>query len=211
MITNEDIEKSLHTVSRIPAISEALSTLEKKLPPTLRYHSFAHTLEVLRDVIEFALIDKLPTRSVELLSLAAVTHDAGFIQSRTDNEAIGAKYARDLMMKFGGYSDEEVRLVERMILDTALVHVDGELRQMPHTELSKYLLDADLGNFGRDDFFDKSELQREELGEDAVPFRVKTLHLLSAHVWLTNAARVTRQAKKEENLAKLLALVERDQ
>ncbi len=211
MVTNEDIEKTLQTVSRIPAVSEALSTVEKKLPDFLRYHSFSHTLEVLRDVIEFALIDQLPMRSIELLAVAAVTHDAGFIQRRTDNEAIGAKYARDLMMRVGGYSDDEITLVERMILDTALVHSDGELRQKPHTELSKYLLDADLGNFGREDFFEKSELQREELGEDAVPFRVQTLHLLAAHEWLTNAAKTTRQEKKDDNLAKLRALIERDQ
>lgn len=211
MVTNEDIERTLETISRIPAVSEALSKLEKNLPDFLRYHSFTHTREVLRDVIEFALIDQLPARSIELLGLAAVTHDAGFIQRRTDNEALGARYARDLMMRVGGYTEDEIQLVERMILDTALVHIDGELKQKPHTELSKYLLDADLGNFGRDDFFAKSELQREELGEDAVPFRVQTLHLLSAHEWLTNAAKATRQTKKEENLAKLRALIQHDQ
>ena len=210
MISTEDIQKTLQSLSQVPAISETLAILQKKLPSDLRYHSFGHTLEVLRDVIEFALTDKLSARSVELLALAAVTHDVGFIQSRVDNEAIGAKYARDVMIKAGGYSHEEIRLVERMILDTALVRVDGALRQVPHTELSKYLLDADLGNFGRDDFFDKSDLQREELGEDAIPFRVKTLQLLAAHTWLTNAAMTTRQAKKEENLAKLKARIEQD-
>ena len=208
MISTEDVDKTLQNMSQVPAISETLAILQKKLPSDLRYHSFAHTLEVLRDVIEFALTDKLPARSIELLALAAVTHDVGFIQSRVDNEGIGAKYACDVMMKAGGYSHEEIRLVERMILDTALVHIDGALRQVPHTELSKYLLDADLGNFGRDDFFHKSDLQREELGEDLIPFRAKTLQLLSAHVWLTNAAMTTRQSKKEENVAKLKVLIE---
>jgi predicted metal-dependent HD superfamily phosphohydrolase len=209
MVTHEEIEKRLAHVSRIPAISETLAILQRELPSTLRYHSFAHTLEVLRDVIEFALIDKLPERDIELLAIAAVAHDAGFIHSRTDNESIGARYAREMMVKAGGYSTEETQLVERMILDTALVRIDGVLKQAPNTELSKYLLDADLGNFGRDDFFDKSDLQREELGEDAAPFRVKTLSLLSAHTWLTNAARTTRQRKKDENAAKLQAFVDR--
>jgi uncharacterized protein len=207
MITTEDIEKTFQRMSLIPAISETLATLQKELPPTLRYHSFAHTVEVLRDVIEFALIDKLPAREIELLAMAAVTHDVGFIHRRTDNESIGARYAREMMMKAGGYSEDEIQLVERMILDTALVSVDGALRQVPSTELSKYLLDADLGNFGRDDFFDKSDLQREELGEDVAPFRLKTLSLLSAHTWLTNAAKTTRQRKKDENIAKLKALI----
>jgi predicted metal-dependent HD superfamily phosphohydrolase len=210
MISTEDIEKTFQKLSRLPAISETLAILQNKLPSDLRYHSFTHTLEVLRDVIEFALTDKLSDRSIELLALAAVTHDVGFIQSRVDNEEIGAKYARDVMMKVGSYSHEEIRLVERMILDTALMRVDGALKQIPHTELSKYLLDADLGNFGRDDFFHKSDLQREELGEDVIPFRVKTLELLSAHRWLTSAAITTRQRKKEENVAKLKALIELD-
>ena len=210
MISPEDIERTFQSLSQVPAISETLAILQKKLPSDLRYHSFAHTIEVLRDAIEFALTDKLTARSIELLALAAVTHDAGFIQSRVNNEEIGAKYARDTMMKAGSYSHEEIRLVERMILDTALVQIDGALRQVPHTELSKYLLDADLGNFGRDDFFHKSDLQREELGEDLIPFRVKTLQLLSAHTWLTNAALATRQSKKEQNLAKLKTLIEQD-
>jgi predicted metal-dependent HD superfamily phosphohydrolase len=208
MNTNEDIEKTFRNLSQIPAVSEPLAILQRELPATLRYHSFAHTLEVLRDVIEFALIDKLPARDIELLALAAVTHDAGFIHTRTDNETIGARYAREIMIKAGEYSEKEIQLVERMILDTALVRVDGSLRQVPHTELSKYLLDADLGNFGRDDFFEKSELQREELGEAVSPFRVKTLSLLSAHTWLTNAAKTTRQHKKDENVAKLKTLIE---
>jgi predicted metal-dependent HD superfamily phosphohydrolase len=209
MITKEDIEKAFQDLSRVPAIRETLFTLQRELPSILRYHSFGHTLEVLRDAIEFALIDKLSERNLELLALAAVTHDAGFIHSRIDNEPLGAKYAREIMERMGGYSSEEIELVEQMVLDTALVRVDGDLKQVPNTELSKYLLDADLGNFGRDDFFEKSELQRAELGDELYRFRLKTLSLLSAHVWHTNAAKVTRQRKKDENISKLKALIER--
>lgn len=207
MVPDELFKSTVRRFSNLPLVAEILGKLERGLAPTLTYHSFEHTTDVLREAVYFALFDNLPTRSIELLVIAAAMHDAGFLEARSGNEPIGARYAREAMLRHGGYSEEEIKLVEQMILDTAVVMHDGAPKQIPATELSKYLLDADLANFGRDDFFAKGELLAMESGDDRATLLGKTLALISAHAWYTNAARTLRQAKRDENLANLKAML----
>ncbi len=207
MVTEEKLQATVDRLSALPLVRKILARLARELPPTLTYHSFAHTQDVVRDSVLFALMDNLTPRDMELLVIAAAMHDAGFLEKRSGNEPIGARIAREAMVASGGYTEDEIRLVEQMILDTAVVMHNGAPKQIPSTELSKYLLDADLGNFGRDDFFAKGELQRVESGDEIAPFRIKTLALINAHVWNTNAARTLRQAKRDENLATLKAMI----
>lgn len=206
-MTDTTLEQTLDNLRQLPVIREGLELLREKLPKRLTYHSYSHTEDVLREAVCLALFDKLTARSVELLAVAAVLHDVGFIQVDQKNEPIAAGYARGIMVRVGGYSNQEIKLVEQMILDTALVTHDGVMRQVPSTALSKYLLDADLGNFGRDDFFEKSDLQRQEIGAEEAAFRLKTLELIENHSWLTPAAQHLRQRKQEENIRKLRSLI----
>jgi predicted metal-dependent HD superfamily phosphohydrolase len=190
-----------------PIVREALEVLARGLPDTLWYHALPHTEDVLDEVVRFGLIDQLSARELELLAIAAACHDVGFISSFASNEPIGAAFARALMEKSDCYSSVEVALVERMILDTALVPGEQGPRQVPSTPLSGYLLDADLSNLGRDDFLEKGELQRKELGQDVEIFRANTLALLSGHTWHTKAALSMRKEGKEKNVELLKGII----
>ena len=112
------------------------------------------------------------------------------------------------MRDTNNFSEDEVALVHQMILDTQLVETADGPKQVANTELSKYLLDADLGNFGRDDFFDQLDAYLLESKAERLPLLKRTLALLQSHSWYTNAARVLRQGKKEENIRKLLELID---
>ncbi|MEI6517169.1 MAG: hypothetical protein WCN89_00610, partial [bacterium] len=101
----------------------------------------------------------------------------------------------------------EIQLVEQMILDTKLVELPAGPQLIPSTKLSRYLLDADLINLGRDDFFDRSELLRQELGVEERSFRSRSLQVFTAHLWLTQAAHALEQKKKEENLLLLRSII----
>jgi signal transduction histidine kinase len=206
-MSEQDITSVSKEMMKHPIVSQTLAVLARDLPKELTYHALSHTEDVLTEVIRFGVTDQLPDRQIELLAIAAACHDLGFIKSPVMNEPIGAAYAREQMERHGGYSPDEVTLVERMILDTALVDTGHGPRQIPSTDLSRYLLDADLSNFGRDDFFDKGELQRQELGQDQDIFRRNSFTLLNSHRWLTNAARSLRQKKKEQNLSMLKSMV----
>lgn len=191
----------------MPLVQAALSRLERELPNNLIYHAKGHTEDVLHEALRYGVMDNLSPRELELLAIAAAFHDTGFVKSPVANEAIGAELARQAMAHDGGFSEAEIQLVEQMILDTTLVELPNGPQQIPSTALSRYLLDADLSNLGRDDFFDKGELQRRELGIEEAHFRKRSLQLLSAHRWFTNAALSMRQKKKDENLALMRSMI----
>jgi len=197
---DEAVNHKLQAIKNKPIIKSCLEQLQRELPAHLIYHRYAHTEDVLTEAVTFAMIDKIDDRSIELIAIAAAFHDAGFIKSPARNEGIGAAMARKAMTTSGDYSKDEIDIVERMIMDTSLMDTSNGPRQVPTTDLSRYVLDADLSNFGREDFFDKGELFRQELGYDQSIFRIFSFELLHAHRWLTNAARSLRQAKKEENI-----------
>lgn len=205
----EQLEALLATLRGKPIISDILRQLHEGLPRDLYYHSASHTDDVLREAVLFALLDGLGEREIELLAVAAAYHDAGFMSSPVNNEAIGARMARAAMEKSGNFTETEIDTVEKMILDTRLVSTEHGLMQIPTLNLSKYLLDADLSNFGRDDFFEMGEKLRRELGYDRGLFLRRTLELLVNHSWKVEPARNLREVQKQANLRKLQELVQR--
>jgi len=199
--------QTIQALKQLPAIKAALDLLRADLPTSLRYHAYAHTEDVLQEAVELAQADGLSAREVEIIAVAAAWHDVGFIWASKNNEPLAADAARRYLESNSGYSADEVVLIGQMILDTALMTYDSSFRQVPSRPLSCYLLDADLANFGRQDFFEKSELQRQELGVETAPFREKTLALVKNHSWLTPAAYARWQQQKEANIAALERLV----
>lgn len=196
--------KRLGLIREKPVIINALRRLAHELPDTLRYHVASHTDDVLSETILFALHDGLDDRRVELLSVGAAYHDLGFIESARENEGLGARLAVKAMEDIGGYSTEEIRAVETMILDTQLRFTEAGPKQVPSAELSRYLLDADVSNLGRDDFFEKAELVRQEVGlHDKASFFQGLVKFMGAHEWYTDAAKALRQPKKDENVREL--------
>jgi hypothetical protein len=92
---------------------------------------------------------------------------------------------------------------------TALQSTPSGLRQIPHTELSPYLLHADLSNLGRPDFFERGELHRREVQAERAGFWRATLTLLEGNTWLTPAGTALRQEQQLKNIEWLQGVVER--
>lgn len=197
------VQQKVSELRSMSLIAEAFAILEERLPADLTYHSSAHTEDVFREAVALALHDGCSDREVELVAIAAAFHDAGYIQSRSNNEAIGAAMAAAAMQRTGGYTIDEICLVEEMILDTRVVDSDTLQAQVASTRLSAYLLDADLCNFGRDDFFEKLDQVRGESGADELTQARATLEMMERHHWLTGAARLLRDEKKQQNMAAL--------
>ena len=155
-------------------------------------------------------MDNLSARELELLTVAVVYHDFGFLERYEDNESLGARSAVLAMKQAGGYSEEECQLVSQMILDTQLQKSADGLRQIPTTNLSRYLCDADLSNLGRTDFFDKFESRWEELGRPPrATYETSVYDFVTCHRWYTPAAVQLREAQKKLNCAALAAQIHR--
>ena len=184
-----------------PLVIETVEHLASTLDPTLYYHSPDHTKDVLRQTMELAEQDALDSRDVLLLAIAAAFHDAGFLEQRPKNEPIGAQMAVQAMSASGRFSQAEQDLVEQMILDTQLV-MEGPA-QISNSRLSPWLLDADLANLGRDDFWDQTRLLAKELEIDIASMLPMTRALMQRHDWQSPAGRRLFAAKKEANFVAL--------
>jgi len=191
----------------IPAVQSILAKLEKDLRPDLLYHSKLHALDVLYEVLLFAVTDNLPRKSIILLGVAAVFHDAGFLVQPSANEIFGAQMFVGAVTRDKLFSQLEIDTGYQMILDTALVRQLATGITSPTVPLSTYLLDADVSNFGREDFFEKMELYCSELDVERQEYLEQTLGYVLAHTWHTNAAQTLRENKKQQNLAQLKTLV----
>lgn len=180
-----------------------------QLPTNLHYHGPHHTLtDVIPAIRRLAQGEGVVPSDLELLLVAALYHDMGFIETYNGNEQIGARLAAEAMPEFG-YGPSEISRVINLILSTELKEIDGVWRQDPGSDLLKQILcDADLDNLGREDFFDVSDTLRQELLEQGKQFEelewlTRQILFISQQDWFTRTQRHDRQGEKSRNVAKL--------
>ncbi len=193
-----------HELIRMPEVAEALTLLDR-LPEHLRYHTKAHTLDVIQETILFALADGASREVIEQQAVSAAWHDVGYIEQEKENEPIAVR----LFEQSAAYrllSEDARKEVIANILDTTVI-VEGGTPSLRHQRSQfGYALDGDVSNFGRKDFFEKRAKVAEELGVDLTDAEARgkfykfTLDLLKNHEWKTASARALRQAQKEENI-----------
>jgi len=75
---------------------------------------------------------------LEILAIAGLFHDTGFVIQYDNNEYIGAKIAKNFL-RANLYSEEKIKLIESLILIT-------NPQEKPITLLEKIMKDADLDN-----------------------------------------------------------------
>ncbi|PKL74903.1 MAG: hypothetical protein CVV27_18120 [Candidatus Melainabacteria bacterium HGW-Melainabacteria-1] len=191
----------------LPLISRILARLLREQNPIHYYHCAQHTQDVLGETLLFASHDGVSERELELLAIAAAYHDAGYLEQYAANEPIGAKMAAEAMRE-AGYSESDIDTVGLMILSTQIGPGPMATSRKVLTPLAIYLLDADWGAFGREDFFEKVHQLIDETGVPQPIFYRETQDLLRAQTWLSPGAAALRNAKKLENLAALTDRIE---
>ncbi|MCB0345892.1 MAG: HD domain-containing protein [Bdellovibrionales bacterium] len=192
-----------------PIIQQILVRLKEGLNPDLVYHSYEHTLEVVKTAISLAEAEQLSAKEMELLAVAAAYHDSGFLNHQEDNEPIGAEFAEQAM-RAHGYSSQEIAIVKHAILDTGLLEINGKLLRNSSTPISPCLLDADTANLGTDKFFWSIDALVSEGNLSLAEVRLRALQFLTDHVWFTAEAKKLYDSKKQENLRRLRKLIQSD-
>lgn len=190
---------------KLPAVAEALALLDN-LPEGLVYHTKVHTEDVIKETILFALADGISDGAMEQQVIAAAWHDIGYLERKSNNEPVAVEYFR----KSTAYVQLEPELREEIIsniTDTAMVFDDGKPHlHMKHSAIG-YMLDADVSNFGRNDFFACMERIARETGVDLENQTSRAnmykfvINLLESHTWHTEGARMLREAQKQKNLS----------
>jgi len=181
-------------------IFEAKKYVNKLLLPLewLYYHQYNHSLEVMERSIYLWKKENLSQEELEILALAWLFHDTGFIIQYENNEYIWAKIARNYL-RSNLYPEEKIEIIERLILATDPKYKD------PIDILEKIIKDADLDNLWREDFFEKNNKMKKEL-ETIKKIKLKdpewdhaSLVLLEEHKYYTESQKQEREWKKIEN------------
>lgn len=177
-----------------------MSRLESQLPEWLYYHSPGHTRYVIKKSIFLAAQEGIAEEDLELLKLAALYHDSGFLLGPENHEEAGCELASDDLMAYGLERDK-VDQICRMIMAT-------RIPQRPESLLEKLLADADLEYLGTSNFYTfgndlyreiqhfNPKMSQEEWDKLQVDF-------LMAHTYHTDYCKKHLEPVKLEHLAQL--------
>lgn len=182
-----------------------LERLRKDLPKTRTYHCFEHTMDVYSASIDIAELEGVEGEDLELLKLAALYHDCGFLVQDGEHEVAGCKIASEKLKELG-YSSGAIDRVCSMIMST-------KIPQSPNNLLEKILCDADLDYLGRGDFFLIGDSLFEELKTFGIldsfdAWNKLQVSFLESHSYCTETNRNRRSEKKSENLQRVKDLLE---
>ena len=187
------------------AKEHVVDMLETRMP-NLPYHNVRHVQDVRDAALKIANTEHATEKEMQLIELAALLHDIGFIQGAKDHEATSARMAQEMLPAFG-YQEADIESIKSMIMAT-------KLPQSPTSHLDKILCDADLDYLGRDDFFDIGATLREELMAAGVVESEREWNLvqktfLESHRYHTAYGKQNREANKQERLKQIVAKLKR--
>lgn len=174
------------------------------------YHSYEHALEVMERAMYLSKQEWLGEDDIEMMWIAWIFHDAGFIIQYDKNEPIWAKIARNYLKSIL-YPEKRIQEVERIILAT---DPDYEHPKDIYEEIIK---DSDMDNLWRDDFMEKNNNIKKEL-EIIKKIKIKdpewkhaSVQLLKEFKYKTNSQKYERNYKKVENLKKMIIELESEE
>jgi HD superfamily phosphodiesterase len=123
------------------AIEKSMIYVNKLLLPLewLYYHQYNHSLEVMKRCLYLWEKENVDKKNLEILALAWLFHDTGFVIQYDDNEYIWAKIAKNFLKSIL-YSEKKIKIIEKLILATNPNYTK------PKNILEKIIKDADLDN-----------------------------------------------------------------
>lgn len=177
-----------------------IAELKQNLPKELTYHNVLHTQKVIENAEYLALKEKISDADLLLLKTAALLHDAGFLKSHLNHEALGCDFARKHLPDFN-YAPKDIEAICEMIMAT-------KLPQTPKDKLSKILCDADVFYIGSDQYDLYAEKLYAELNANGILKNKEVWHkrqidFLNSHHFFTQTAKDERENKKQENKIEL--------
>ncbi len=180
-----------------------INQLLSGLSVTLTYHNINHTLDMVSQVQRIANDEEITNEEeLNLLKIAALYHDAGFLYKYTGHEEVGCVMARKDLTDFG-LNDEQIERICGMIMAT-------KIPQSPKNKIEEIICDADLDYLGRSDFLQIGDtLRKEFIYYKIVPndeeWEKLQLKFLQNHKYHTNASQKQREPVKQQNYSKLIA------
>lgn len=181
-----------------------LNKQANEFPDNLFYHGIHHVMDVLESAIKLSEAENISRKDTELLKLAVLFHDAGYIYNHLLHEEKSCEIAAEVLPGFG-YTVEEIRIITNLILAT-------RTPQNPKTHLEKIICDADMDYLGRDDYYSISSMLLKELSANGQTLTTSEwnrmqLKFLEQHSYFTETSRRMRNEKKQAHIEALENLI----
>lgn len=180
------------------------SILKKDLSPKLSYHSFFHVMDVLEAATRIAQNENITGEDFQLLRIAVLFHDSGFLYTYKDHEEAGCELAKKHLPQFN-FNEEQLEKICGMIMAT-------KIPQKAQTKLEQTICDADLDYLGRDDFYPIGLTLFEEwktylnITEER-QWNTIQMNFLKQHFYHTQYSQRVRAALKDKHLQEITKLV----
>jgi uncharacterized membrane-anchored protein YitT (DUF2179 family)/predicted metal-dependent HD superfamily phosphohydrolase len=181
-----------------------LNKLENEIPDHITYHTIEHTRNVLQACEILAKKEHISGVDLELLKIAALFHDIGFIKSHIEHERVSCDIARIELPQFE-YTPLQIEMICKMIMAT-------KLPQKPKDHLSKILCDGDLYYLGGTEYeyyADKLFKEFKSLGRvsNKLEWLLLQKDFLSSHSFFTHTARKEKTSERKERLKEVKAKI----
>lgn len=179
--------------------------LKKELSADLAFHNIVHTRNVTVAVNELCDYESINETDRELVLLAAVFHDTGYIKKYVGHEEESCKIA-EIFLREMRRSTDEIRTIINCIEAT-------EMPQNPTDIFSKIICDADMSHLAAKDYFEQIERLRQEWksvkNQDLtdVEWYRNNIEFLDSHRYCTPYGEVFWEIEKEANINQLLELI----
>ena len=190
-----------HNISVKEVETYVQNLLETKLPATIYFHQLNHTLAVKEAAQKIAKGEKLSEKEIEILMIAALFHDVGFVESYENHEIKSQAIAVDYLTKHR-YPQEDIETITRLIAVT-------ELKKAPADAIEKVICDADMAHIGQKKYRKKAEnlrKEREYFFEKKyldLEWEKSNLDFLQSHTFYTDTAKNLIDERKAKNIKKV--------
>ena len=171
----------------------------------LPFHNFAHTQEVVDNVLLISDAIGIQPKETESIAIAACFHDTGFSETYEGHEEVSKRFATQYLTK-AGCSQTEIEMIRSCIDAT-------KMPQNPNDIYAEVLCDADLFHLGTTNFLYRNLLLRKEweLFCDIVmtdsEWQLLNIKFLEEHRFKTAYGMEVLEKGKQENLNKLKQLI----
>ena len=184
-------------MQHLPECQLILNKLKNELPANLYYHSIDHTLDVYHCAESIAKEEGISDSDLKLLLVAAIYHDAGYLEQNHNHEQISCEIARKYLLQFN-YPQKDIDIICGIIMAT-------KIPQRPKTHLEEIICDADLNYLGRTDFISIGEnLYREMFAFGYIKNKVEwnrvQLDFMRQHHYFTPTVIKHNNSQKEKNV-----------
>ena len=177
-----------------------LRKLKNELPSKLTYHTFRHSIDVVRFAELLAVAEGVTGEDLVLVQTAAAYHDSGFLIQYNKNEPIGCEIAKRELPQFG-YNETQINTICDIIIAT-------QIPQSPKNLLAQVVCDSDLDYLGTEDFYYQGNCLRKELATQDVTFSERQwleleIGFMEKHSYFTKTSKMLRDDVKATYVSEL--------